>query len=298
MGQIIELEGGRRASYEVVGEGRATLMFPGGPGFGADYMHGDAELFGDALNSFLVDPHGSGSSTPPGDPSAYSPEGHAAFYDEVRKALGLKSTVVLGHSFGATTALAYSALFPDAVDACVAVAAFGIGPETDTAETAEAESEYQRFLERHAHAEWYPEARGIMDQWTERVLATGDAREVEWMMATVLPLYTAHPDYPEVAQALAEMKDHLTADLAAIKAWENGLYQKIDLRPLLAKIQCPTMIVAGELDFLCGPAQANPIAEAIAEARLEVIPDCGHIPSAEAPAAYREMVLDFLSRQR
>jgi hypothetical protein len=45
MSQIVELSGGRQASYEVVGEGRPTLMLPGGPGFGAAYMRSDARLF-------------------------------------------------------------------------------------------------------------------------------------------------------------------------------------------------------------------------------------------------------------
>ncbi len=296
MGEIVELLGGRRASYEVIGRGRPALMFPGGPGFGAGYMRADAELFADVLQSFLIDPHGSGASTPPAEPSAYSPEGHAAFYDEVRRSLGLGEVYVLGHSFGATTALTYTALFPEAVIACVAVAAFGIGPETDTTAASAAEAEFQRALSRHAGAEWYPEARQIIDEWTERVLAAEDAHEVERMMAAVLPLYTAHPDRPDVAVALATMEENLTADLAAFKAWESGLYQAIDLRPLFAKIARPTLVVAGELDFLCGPAQAQPISKAIADVRLELVPDCGHIPSVEDPTAYRHAVLEFLSR--
>src|SRR5579862_258922 len=98
--ETVEIAHGRKASYEMVGEGRATLMFPGGPGFAAAYMRGDAELFSDTLQSFLIDPHGSGGSTPPTDTSGYSPEGHAAFYDEVRRALALDRVTILGHSFG------------------------------------------------------------------------------------------------------------------------------------------------------------------------------------------------------
>jgi len=129
MTQVVGLPGGGVASYQVIGDGRPALMFAGGPGFTAAYMNGDAELFSDVLRAYLVDPHGSGSSTPPPDPAGYSPEGHARFYEEVRRALGLPEVVVLGHSFGATTALTYAALFPEAVQACIAVAAFGAGPE-------------------------------------------------------------------------------------------------------------------------------------------------------------------------
>ena len=96
----VALPGGRVASYQVIGSGRPTLMFAGGPGFAG------------TLQSYLIDPRGSGASTPPADPADYSPEGHARFYEEVRRALGLPKTVVLGHSFGATTALAYAGMFP------------------------------------------------------------------------------------------------------------------------------------------------------------------------------------------
>lgn len=291
----VSLPGGRRASYEIVGTGKPTLMLPGGPGFAASYMRPDAELFADSLQSFLIDPHGSGASTPPAAPSDYSPEGHARFYDDVRQALGLDSVGVLGHSFGATTALTYAALFPRHVERCIAVGAFGIGTDVDASDGGEANAELEAMLTRHSNSPWYEEARPIMDQWTERILATHDPAEMETMMAKVLPFYMAYPDRPEVAAQLAEFRHHLKADLAAGKAWEGGLYQTIDLRPLLGKISCPTLVIAGELDFISGLAQARPIASAIPGARLLVIPKCGHSPGIEARAEYRQAVLEFLS---
>jgi pimeloyl-ACP methyl ester carboxylesterase len=291
----VSLADGRLASYEVVGKGKPTLMLPGGPGFAASYMRRDAELFADTLQSFLIDPHGSGSSTPPADPAHYSPEGHAGFYDEVRQAIGLDTVCVLGHSFGGTTALTYAALFPQIVERCIAVAPFGIGTETDASNGGEANAATEAMLVRHAQAPWYEEARTVIDQWTERILATDDPAVMEQMMATVLPFYVAYPDRPEVAEALAEFRHHLKADLAAGKAWEGGLYQTIDLRPVLTLISCPTLLIAGELDFTAGPAQARPMAAAIRGAQLLVISNCGHAPSIEAHAEYRRAVLEFLS---
>ena len=213
--QIVGLAGGRTASYEVIGSGRPALMFAGGPGFSAAYMNGDAQLLSDQLCSYLIDPHGSGSSTPPADPADYSPEGHARFYEQVRQALALAEVVVLGHSFGATTALTYAALFPRSTAACVAVAAFGIGPDADAEQGGDAEAEAEALLARHASSPWYEKARPVMDSWTERLLAAADAAEMEQMMATVLPFYLAEPDKPEVAARLAEMSRVMKANLAA-----------------------------------------------------------------------------------
>jgi pimeloyl-ACP methyl ester carboxylesterase len=291
----VSLAGGRQASYEVVGKGEPTLMLPGGPGFAASYMRGDAELFSDTLQSFLIDPHGSGSSTPPTDPSGYSPDGHARFYEEVRQALGLEKVCVLGHSYGGTTALTYAALYPHIVERCIAVAAFGFGTEVDTSSGGEASAAMEALLARHSNAPWYGEARTVMDQWTERIMATEDPFVMEQMMATVLPFYMAYPDRPEVAAGLAEFRHHLKADLSAGKAWEGGLYQTIDLRPILTRISCPTLLIAGELDFIGGPAQARPMAAVVPGAHLLVISDCGHSPVIEAPAEYRRAVLEFLS---
>ena len=221
--QAGKLSDGRQATYEVIGEGRPTLMLPGGPGFAAEYMRRDAELFSDVLQSYLIDPHGSGGSTPPADPTHYSPEGHARFYEDTRSALGLGRVVVFGHSFGATTALTYAALYPESVTACIAVAPFGVGIEADQAGGADAAAEMEAMMARHREAPWYPEAEEVWGSWTERVLATDDPAEVDAMMAAVLPLYAAHPERPEVWAALEEFKTHFKSDLVASKAWEDGL---------------------------------------------------------------------------
>jgi pimeloyl-ACP methyl ester carboxylesterase len=285
----------RQVTFDVIGDGRVALMFPGGPGLAGAYMRGDGVLFADVLRSHLLDPHGSGGSTPPEDDAQYSPEGHARFYEEARSALGLGPVVVFGHSFGATTALTYAAMYPESVQSCIAVGAFGVGTEPDRDEGGEAEAEMEAMLARHEGADWYADARKIWDGWTERVLAADDPKELESMLAAVLPLYTAHPDRPDVSAALAEFSTHITADLVACKVWESGLFQQIDLRPILGQVRAPVLVVAGELDLICGPAQARPIAGALPDSTLALIPDCGHMPSMESPDLFRSTVVDWLA---
>jgi pimeloyl-ACP methyl ester carboxylesterase len=72
------------------------------------------------------------------------------------------------------------------------------------------------------------------------------------------------------------------------------LGQIMTLRRLLGHVEGPTLIVADELDFICGPAQARPIASAVTGSRLVLLPGCGHIPTIEAPEEYRHAVLEFL----
>jgi proline iminopeptidase len=285
-----ELPGGGRATYEVLGEGRPVLYFPGGPGYSANLHRADAELLADRFAIHLIDPHGSGGSTPPSDPGAYNHVGHARFYDSVRRALGLERVIVMGFSFGSLVALTYAALHPDATTRCIAISARPVG---DDEQGGDAEQEMERMLARHADAPWYPSARATWDAWTERVLAATDAQEVDDMMAEVLPLYTAHPDRPGVRALIDAWRRDAHSDLAASKAWEDGLYQTIDIRPLLGRVRCPTLILTGELDLICGPAHAEPLARAVPDARIVIVPDCGHFVPAEAPDEFRTAVVEF-----
>ncbi len=173
MTREVELPGQRAASYHVIGDRTPALMFAGGPGFTAAYMDGDAELFSAVLRP-TCSTRRLGMLHTPGRSGRLLTRGPRPLYEEVRRALGLPKVVVLGHSFGATTALAYAALFPDAVQACVAVAAFGVGPEADAREGGQAEAEGEAMLLRHADSPWYTAARPVMDEWTERILGATD----------------------------------------------------------------------------------------------------------------------------
>ena len=288
--ETVELPGGGRAAYEVVGDGEPLVYLQGGPGFSANLLRDDAALLADRFAVYLIDPHGSGGSTAPADPSAYDHLGHARFYDAVRRALGLERVTVMGISFGAIVALTYAALFPAATARCIAISARAVGEEEEGDEAAE---EMERMLSRHADAPWYATARATWDSWTESALAATDGSELDAMMAAVLPLYTAHPERPRVARLIEAWRRDARTDLAAVHAWEGGLWQTIDIRPLLGRIACPTLLVTGALDMICGPAHGRAIAREIPHAEVVVVPDCGHFIPAEAPDEFREAVPAF-----
>ena len=290
LGQSVDLGGGRHAAYEVIGDGPPLLYFQGGPGFSAALLRPDAELLADSFSVYLIDPAGSGGSTPPSDPSQYDHIGHARFYDEVRQALDVPAATIMGISFGGIVALTYASLYPDSATRCIAVAARAVGDEIEDDDAA---AEMEAVLARHSHQPWYPSARAIWDEWTDRVLAAEDAREVDEMMAAVLPLYTANPERPGVRTMIGEWRRDMHTDLAAVKAWESGLWQRIDVRPLLEQIARPTLVLVGALDLICGPTQGRLIADAVPGAELVIVPDAGHFIPAEAPDAFAEEIIKF-----
>jgi 3-oxoadipate enol-lactonase len=64
--------------------------------------------------------------------------------------------------------------------------------------------------------------------------------------------------------------------------------------PELAAIDCPTAVIAGELDPYCPPRASEQIASGIAGAELTVIPGAGHCLHWEQPEATNTLILDFI----
>ena len=68
-----------------------------------------------------------------------------------------------------------------------------------------------------------------------------------------------------------------------------------DLRPVLGRIACPTLALAGELDPLVPAAATRELAAAIPEARYREVPGAAHSVLAEGGAALLNEVIEFLS---
>src|SRR5687768_4833621 len=108
----VTLDDGRVLSYETVGDGPLLVCHPGGPGFSSRYF---ADLAGlaDVRTLLLLDPRGTGGSSPAPDPQGYEIEDYVADLEELRRHLGLERFELLGHSHGGVVSMAYAAAHPD-----------------------------------------------------------------------------------------------------------------------------------------------------------------------------------------
>jgi pimeloyl-ACP methyl ester carboxylesterase len=68
----------------------------------------------------------------------------------------------------------------------------------------------------------------------------------------------------------------------------------VDVAPALPKVRAPTLIVWGADDPLLSPALGTVFAEEIPDARLVVLPACGHIPMLESPDDLHRELIGFL----
>lgn len=66
---------------------------------------------------------------------------------------------------------------------------------------------------------------------------------------------------------------------------QQAILGRVDSRPALAAIACPTLVICGRQDAVTPLDRSEEIAAAIPGARLAVIEDCGHLSALERPQA-------------
>ena len=77
---------------------------------------------------------------------------------------------------------------------------------------------------------------------------------------------------------------------------------RVDERPGLASIRCPTLIIAAADDSLCPVTRHEELSRLIPDSRLVVVPSCAHLSPLEQPEvvgqAIREWQQDVRRRSR
>jgi 3-oxoadipate enol-lactonase/4-carboxymuconolactone decarboxylase len=96
---------------------------------------------------------------------------------------------------------------------------------------------------------------------------------------------------PEWRDALAEMLGSADADGYARCCEAIAL---MDLRPDLARIEAPTLVLAGADDPVTPPATALELQQGIAGAALVVLPGASHLANLEQPEAFTAALVDHL----
>jgi pimeloyl-ACP methyl ester carboxylesterase len=81
----------------------------------------------------------------------------------------------------------------------------------------------------------------------------------------------------------------------AFERQEEAIIGRPDNRPFLPSIRCPTLVLVGQDDALTPPDLAREIADGIPGARLEIIPDCGHLSTLERPEAVNRALRIWLT---
>ena len=133
--------------------------------------------------------------------------------------------------------------------------------------------------------------------------ATSDRRRLMRLAETDFPavaaqllprlVSVAHLQRQEIAGKVTEMA--LATGKDAFLRQQCAIIGRIDSRPHLAAIGCPTLVVAAREDALMPLEVLREIADGIPGARLETVEESGHMVSLEQPEALTRLLCSWLA---
>ena len=282
---LLELPDGRCVEWEAIGSGPPLLWIEGGPGLPAHLARPDVSLVADRFRAHLVNAPGCGRTSAPPTAAEYGLDAHVRFFGDVLRSLDLGPVTLMCHSWGVLVALALTLANPSAVARLILISGYaGEASVADDVATAERERALARVRDE-------PRFEAAVAAFGQDLESTG--RELDERFEACWPLYFAAPESPRSMAHIERLRRETRWNLDAVRAWDPE--PSVDLLPRLGQIQCPSLIISGEHDFICGPAWNRPIAAAMQRATYAEIPGVGHLPQYEAPEAFRGAILDWLA---
>ena len=254
-----------------------VVLLHGGPGLDHSIYKPSFSSLADIAQVIFLDHRGNGRSEP-GPQESWT---LAQWGDDVRAfcdVLGIARPIVYGASFGGTVALAYATRHPAHPAKLILVSTEAAGDTYRERRVA--------LFERFGGPEVGALARRrFLDGHT-------DAVTLEAWIRLAFPLYTRTPRDPNVVQRAIRHPE--------VTRWftrPGGEGHTFDMFPVLAKVQCPTLVLGGEEDPMTPIECQADIAAAIPAhlVRFERFPGCGHAVLPDAPDLTMAMIRDFIT---
>jgi proline iminopeptidase len=224
----------------------------------------------------LYDQRGRGQSQAPPGARAARIEHDAGDLPAIREAIGLARWDVLGHSWGGGLAMLAVERDQDAVRRLVLVDS--VGPVGN----------WQTNLLRDALPRLGPGDRAVLERISQKALVAPDPAVHS---AYSRAMHTAWFADPTLAAMFPPPRSESQTG-AAVAAKLRG--EGYDWRPLLRAVSVPTLVIHGDRDLL-PLSVAHEIVATLRNARLEIIPDAGHMPFWESPELFFTLTESFLS---
>lgn len=260
---IVTLNGVRTA-YKDTGSGAPDVLLVHGFPLNSRMWDPQVAALSERFRSIAPDLRGFGHSDAPEDAAAYSMDAYADDLKMLLDHLDVPRVVLVGLSMGGYIAFAFLRKYPDAVSALVLA---------DT--RAEADSD-EGIRKREAQQ--------------SQIREEGTAGVVETLTAALLSDRTKEkkPDVVEVVKQL--MNNPASGFVGALEAMKR----RVDSTADLEKISVPTLVLVGEHDTIAPPDASRSMHERIADSRLVVVPEAGHLSNLEAPDAFNGALAEFL----
>jgi 3-oxoadipate enol-lactonase len=98
--------------------------------------------------------------------------------------------------------------------------------------------------------------------------------------------------HPDLMQGRREA--FLRTDPEVFRAACSDLAE-LDLRPELAQVRVPVLVLVGEHDEATPPPMSRELAALLPNARLQIIAGCAHVPQLQSPDVFLDAIGDFLA---
>lgn len=274
--------------YRDIGQGQPIIILHGGPSFDHNYLLPDLDRLADAFRLIYYDQRGRGKSAWSVQPAAVSLQSEMDDLEALRAHLQLEQAALLGHSWGGLLALEYALRHPERVSRLVLL------------NTAPASYGDFQLFERQLNMREPEDVERMRVLESSPTFEEGDLET----RAAYYRLYfqpTLRP--PELLDRLSARlylgwtkETVLTARATTGRLWEETAESpEYNLLPQITRLRIPTLVLHGDYDFVPVACAAH-IAEAIPDARLVVLPDCGHFSYLERPDAVREALTEFFAK--
>jgi proline iminopeptidase len=273
---------GRRLAYRRAGSGLTLVCHGGGPGFSGLYLQ-DLGGLDRHLELILLDPRGTGGSDRPAGSRKYDIEDYANDVEELREHLGLERINLLGHSHGGVVAMDYAARFPDHVEKLILASTLARFAQEQV-------GAMEAGMAAKAGEPWFEDASAALQ--AEQAGGFETDEELGELAIREFPFYFAQ--YGDAERSYLESLRADVPNADTLRYFNQELFETFDMRPRLAEITAPTLVITGEQDFITGPLCADEIEEGLSDVRKVVIPGAGHFVFVETPAEFRAAVLEFL----
>lgn len=253
-----------------------AFLLHGGPG--ADHSSYKTSLAPLARKMQLVyhDYRGHGRSAR-GNPDSYTLDQNVEDMEALRRHLGLGPIVSIGISYGGMVGMAHAARYPDSVSHLVLAVTAAHGGHITRAR--------QLVAERGT-----PEQIAVCDDlWGGRLLTSDDLRRFHEVMG---PLYACKYDPQRAKLGLDRTIRSPEAQNKA--AGPGGFEHTFDLRPELAAIKAPTLVLGARHDWICAPEFSVEIHRLIAGSDLRMFEDSGHVISGDEAEDFLDAITGFL----
>ena len=127
----------------------------------------------------------------------------------------------------------------------------------------------------------------------EALIALAESGRLLEVAESLVPMLL-HADHRDPARLAIVRAMALNTGTKAFVREQRAIMNRIDSRPSLAEIDCPTLVLCGRDDALTPLDRHEEMAAAIADARLEVIDHCAHLSTLEAPERVTEAMARWL----